>query len=263
MLLFAPLVSSAAGDELRGRGIDYIDLAGNCHIDIDEVHVAHVEGKKLREQYVAPRERQQAAHYGVYFAIAARPALASATVREIAQLAGAGKSTVDRTLTRLEAEGIVAATKRGRQLLRRDRLIDRWVAGDVEHLRRRWTVAHYQPRETDPMALERDLARVLGGRTWGLGGGAGGWRLDHYYRGPDTVVHLARPEPELPRRVRALPSAGGPLVVMVTPVPVALSGPVEDVVHPLLVYGELVAAGDERSLDAAARIREGHLEAPG
>src|SRR5688572_26909017 len=113
VLLFAPHVGASVGEALRERGVDYVDLAGNCHIDADGVHMAHVEGRRPRERFVAPGERQRAAHYGVYFALAARPELASATVREIARHAGAGKSTVDRTLARLEADGVVASTRRG------------------------------------------------------------------------------------------------------------------------------------------------------
>jgi len=259
ILLFAPHVGAGLGEALRERGIDYIDLAGNCHIDADGVHMAHVEGRRPRERFAAPGERQRAAHYGIYFALAARPELASATVREIARHAGAGKSTVDRTLARLEADGILASTSRGRRIVRRDQLIERWVAGYVEHLRRRWTVSRYRPAEKDPEKLERELARALDGKTWGLGGGAGGWRLDHHYRGSNTVVHLATPEPELPRGVRALPAGDGPLVVMVTPMPSAFASPVAEVVHPLLVYGELVASGDDRSLESAARVRQRYL----
>lgn len=70
---------------------------------------------------------------------------------------------------------------------------------------------------------------------------------------PETVLHLARPEHDLPRRLRAPPGSEGALIVLHTPVPVALEGPLPHTAHPLLVYSELVAAGDERSLNARRR----------
>jgi hypothetical protein len=263
VLLFAPQVSGGLAEALREAGIDYVDLAGNCHIDVDGVHVAHVEGRKLRERFVVEGEHKREAHYRVYFALAVRPELASATVREIARETGAGKSTVDRTLARLEADGILAITKTKRHVLRRDQLMDRWIAGYVEHLQQRWTVSRYQPQEKDPEKLVETLTRVLEGKTWGLGGSAGGWRLDRHYRGEETVVHLATPEPDLPRQVRALPAREGPLRVLVTPMPLAFATPVADTVHPLLVYGDLVASNDERAIEAAGHIRQRYLKATG
>ena len=262
LLVFAPQVTPQAGERLREHGIDYIDLAGNCHIEAGGDHVAHVEGKKTLERVSLPREHGRTSHFGVYFALAARPELATAPVREIARHAGAGKSTVDRTLARLHADGLLAVTSKGRRLLRRDALIDRWVAGYVEHVRSKWVVGRYAPATREPEALERVIATALRGKTWGLGGAAGGWRLDRYYRGEDTVVHLAKPDAELPRRLRVIPAAQGSLVIMVTPVPLAFTSDVEDTVHPLLIYGEMVATSDERSLGAAARIRERFLATP-
>ncbi len=256
VLLFAPLVAPRIGEALRARGVQYVDLAGNCHVEAGGTQVAHVEGRKLRERFADPAQRRREGRFHVYFALAARPELVTATVREIARHAGAGKSTVDRTLVRLEEDGVVATTKGGRRIVRTDQLVERWVAGYVEYLRPRWMVSRYQPAEADPAELEKALSRALRGAVWGLGGGAAGWRLDHHYRGPDTVVHIAQSVPSLAAKVRALPAREGPLAVIRTPLALAFESAVEETVHPLLVYAELVASNDERSLEAAARIRE-------
>jgi hypothetical protein len=47
---------------------------------------------------------------------------------------------------------------------------------------------------------------------------------------------------------------------MVVPIPLAFEGAVSHTVHPLLVYSELLAANDERSLAAAERLRQRYLE---
>jgi hypothetical protein len=48
----------------------------------------------------------------------------------------------------------------------------------------------------------------------------------------------------------------GPVILMRTPCPAAFAGPVGHVAAPVLVYAELVCAGDDRSIETAAIIRD-------
>jgi hypothetical protein len=62
-----------------------------------------------------------------------------------------------------------------------------------------------------------------------------------------------------PVREIAEHAGAGKSTVDRTLVPIAFASPVQETVHPLLIHAELVSGSDERSLDAAARIRERFL----
>jgi hypothetical protein len=267
LLVLAPFVPGAVAERLVDRGVEYVDLAGNCHLLFGGEHHVHVEGKRLargaRRNVAVPGARQREAGYQVLFALAARPELANAPVRDVAELAGTGKSAVADVIARLVHDGIVARTAQRRMVVRRDQLIDRWVVAYIDRARARWLAGRFRPAETDPAELEQKLVTALRDKPWGFGGSAAAMRLDRFYRGPETVVYVAEWEPKLARGVRALPDAAGSLLVFVNPMPLAFEGSLPRTVHPLLVYSELVAANDDRSLQAAARIRERFLGAAG
>jgi len=196
----------------------------------------------------------------VLFALLADPSLARAPVRTLADRAGVGKSAAAEALLRLEAEGLFVRAG-GRRFLPRPETVDRWLAGYLEVLRPRWLIGRYRTADDSPAHLEAAVAEVLGERsgTWGWGGGAAAARLTGHYRGRETVVLVAAPPPDLPRQLRALPARDGQLVLMRGTPPLALAGVVPETAHPLLIYAELLATGDERAREAAREIRSRFL----
>jgi hypothetical protein len=256
-ILFAPYITLQMGAHLREHGIDYLDAAGNAHIALEDRVHHHVEGRRLDPSFVKTRTRGSGAQ--VAFTIAARPELVSVPVRELAAHAGVTKSTASNELRRLAAAGYVVSTRRGRQLSRRAQLIDAWIDQYVRTFRPRWLQGRYRAAAKDSSVVEEAIDRALSGATWAWGGAPAERRLTSYFRGDVTTVHVAEPALELPRRVRALPAADGPIAVIVTPIPVAFEGAAPRTVHPLLVYAELLSLDDERARDAAERLRERFL----
>ncbi len=257
-LLLAPFVPADLARELEAHRVNYLDLAGNCHIALGRKYVAHVEGRRP-----APAERRGrglgAAGYRALFALLARPELVAAPIRTIAQAAGVAKTGVAHLLDRLIAEGTIARAAKGRTLVRPERLLERWVAGYADLLRPKLAVGRYRTPEVDPPRLEARITEALAGTTWAWGGGAAAFRLTRHYRGEDTLVHVDKPVAELAQALRALPDRNGALQVALVPGPLAFEAPVPHVAHPFLVYADLLATGGEREREAAAEIRERYL----
>ena len=84
-------------------------------------------------------------------------------------------------------------------------------------------------------------------------------RLTQFYRGPDTVLHIATWRAEYAKQLRALKAQDGPLVVLRPPGEIALDGVLPRTAHPLMVYTELLATGDPRAREAAAEIQRNYL----
>jgi hypothetical protein len=259
VVVLTQFIAPATGSLLAEGGIQYVDLAGNCHLALGRFFV-HVEGK--RPEPDARRERGfGAAGYQVLFAILARPELLRAPERQFATEAGLARAVVGDTLERLLADGTIGQAGRGgRKLLQREALMERWVAGYEDVVRPRLLIGRFRPGERDPVKLERRLRGTLKGAEWWWGGAAAAYRLVRRYRGEHTVVHLPRMPADVPRQFKAQPDPEGPLILLGLPGRLAGDGPVPHVVHPLLVYAELLHGANDRAREAAGLIRAKVLE---
>lgn len=265
-MLFAPYVGAGMAEQLARLDIQYVDRAGNCRVQIGDEYMALIEGqrqpKELNQPHKGTGTRPEG--YQVLFTLLARPELANAPVRAIAQAAGPGKTAVAELLRRLEDEGLLTDTKGHRHLLvERGELLQRWIAGYTNVLRPRLFMGRYRTQDADPQQLERHVEQALGATVpWAWGGTAAAARLVGHYRGQQTVLHVDDTllEMELRRRLRALPAEDGPLVVVRAPAQAAFDGKRPRTVHPLLVYAELLATNDERAREEAQLIYKRYLK---
>lgn len=258
-ILFALNVPRKIGRYLGERGINYVDQAGNCRLQIGTDYVAVIEGQK--PIYVpAPGRGIGVPGYRVLFTILAKPELLAAPVRTLADAAAVSKTTAAETIARLEREGLVGSGRRQRRILDPKTLLDRWMVG-YETLRTRLLMGRFRTQDPTPAALEERLEKELGNDIkWAWGGGAAAMRMTKHYRGEETVLHVLSSTADLPRRLRALPAADGPFMIQRTPAKTAFEGAVPQTVHPLLVFAELMAGGNPRAREAALEIRERYLK---
>ena len=258
-ILFAPYIPRELGGHLAGRGVNYVDLAGNYFLRLGDRYLAAAEGRKPERRTPEGRGLRAAGHQ-VLFAILARPDLLNDPIEGLAHKAGVGKTAVADTIAKLVDEGLVAGPRGRRRLLAPITVLDRWLAGFATVVRGPHLIGRYRTQDADPAALEARLEKELAGQgRWAFGGTAGAYRVTRHYRGTDTTVHLAEPEEDLPARLHALKAGDGPLVLMKTPGVIAFEGVAPLTVHPLLIYTELLTIGDDRAREAAEEIRERHL----
>jgi hypothetical protein len=251
---FSPFVSAPVGQLLASHQVGFVDQAGNCHIALGRDYLAHIEGRR-RERPVRQGRGLGARSYQVLFALLARPELAAAPIRALAEAAGVRKTAAADVLQRLTEEGFVLRDRAGRRLVRADALVDRWAAGYADKLRPRLLVGRYRAAGNDPLAFERHAESMLDTVKWAWGGATAAFKLTQHYRSATTTVHVASPPATLQRQLGLLPAKDGPIVLLDVPGPLGLDGPSPHIAHPLLVDAELLAEGDERALEAARELR--------
>ncbi|HEX7879129.1 MAG TPA: type IV toxin-antitoxin system AbiEi family antitoxin [Candidatus Eisenbacteria bacterium] len=260
-MVLAPRVPPPVAAALIEKDIDYVDLAGNCHLAPTPDQLVHVE-KRAPERIRGTRNiRPQG--YQVVFALLARPELIAEPVREIAMQAGVGKTVVGQTLERLEEEGFIGGNGRKRKLINRARLLTKWLTGYADVLRPRWILGRFRTakegKEELPDRVEDYFKGQTEDRPWGFGGTVAADNLTQHYRGFEIVVHTEELPADFARTLRALAAPTGDLIVMRTPGPLAYKGPLPHVVHPLLVYTELMAGDDERAWETARMVLDQYL----
>jgi hypothetical protein len=259
-VLFAPYVAGPIGHHLTAHEVSYVDAVGNCHLETKAGGLlAHVEGKRIARGG-SESTGVRLPGYQLIFAILAQPDLLGQPVRRVAAAAGVGKTAVGDQLRRLAQQGLIAKTPKGGVMLRRRELLDRWLAAYPDVVRPGWYQGRYRTRAKDPEEIERLIADVWGKRRWALGGGAAAWLMNRFYRGNATVVHVDASLNDELRRLRALPDEHGDLTILRTPGTAVYAGPQPHLVHPLLVYTELMSSEDARMREAAEGVRREFLE---
>lgn len=282
LLLVSPYVSGPMGARLREAGIHYVDGVGNLFLAIQgpqgPQHVAVIQGHAPARPQVAERA-WRAASYQVLFTLLADPALLQAPLRRIAARAEVSTTPVLQVRDKLAELGWTVKRKSGVTWVpgALPKARELWLRGYQMTLRPSLLLQRYRPRQ--PMeipALEAELEARLDQRyTWRWGGAAAAFRLDAYYRGDTTVVHLDAPGislPELTKTLRMIPDPAGPVAFLRKPGALAfelgraaLSLPRETTgnvvqtvqpktVHPLLIWAELLEEGNDRASEAAAEI---------
>ncbi len=276
-LYFTPYVNDAMASRVRSSGGNFVDLLGNCHLSIAHRILVSVEGRRPRAR-AAETKGLGAAGFKVMMWLMTNDESRAASVRDLATHAGVGKSAAAMALTRLESSGLIIRTKKRIGIPDRDRFLERWLAGYLELIRPRLLIGRFATHDADPTAFEakweatvaKQSGRMPEGQPrttfgahdrirWAWGGSAAAWRLDHFFRGNTTTLHVQGWSPAQERLLGLLPSREGSIVVLSMDEGVPISKSHADCVHPLLVYAELIDAGLDREREAAELLRKRHL----
>lgn len=261
LLLLAPAVGRELGELLEREHVGFMDLAGNCYLDLGGRYVARIQGR-TRSAPSAASKGLRAPAYRALFALLADPSLARAPVRTLADAAGVSRQAALDIRKRLVDLGILAQTGRTFRWVpgRHKDALDTFVTGYFTTLRPGLVLGRFRTPDSDPAALEKRLESVLRPqKDFRWGGGAAGHRLTGYYRGAHTVVHTNELAPELARKLRAISDRSGPLEFVAHPGPLSHQGATADTAHPLLVYAELLFERNERAREAAQEIADRFL----
>lgn len=264
LILFLPHVGRELGATLAAAKQQFMDLAGNCFVQLGDEYIARVQGNPPVEASVRDRALR-APSYRVLFALLAKPDLLNAPARELAAASGgvSPQTVLDvrerfvatRAFLRVRARQLQWAPQGRRQLL------DLWGAGARATLYPHLLVGRYRARERDLGRFEALVAERLQGIRWAWGGAAAAHKLTGFYRGTETVLYVESDDvhPPYPRRLELVPDAQGMVSVMRTPGPLAVGGP-EGTAHPLLVYTDLLHESESRAHEAATVFAEKYLK---
>jgi hypothetical protein len=266
ILLLAPHIRPQQAAVLERAAIDYLDLAGNAHLNAPGVFV-HVEGRQ------PPRERRGPGrpHKGwikAVMAILIRPELANAPYRTLADQADVALGTLAGCMNDLIARGLVIDGKDGRRVTDRQALVALWVQAYVEGLRPKLKERRFQLRADAKQKIWTRLQTALGarGQPWALTGADAAERRTHFFRAEETEIYAAPralEDRDTQKALVAQPAVRGNVLVIEPPGPLAIPQPAGDglpVAPDLLAYAELRYRGTGQALEAAELLLPRVLE---
>jgi hypothetical protein len=262
LLLIAPHIRPQQAEVLQRAQIDYLDLAGNAHLQAPGVFV-HIEGRKPDEELAGGPGRLNRAWIKAVMALLVRPDLEKAPYRVLADNADVALGTVAACMNDLAARGLVHKRQGGRYIVDRPQLVALWVRAYVDVLRPILAERHFQVRAETKIEIWDRLRRTLAEHdvTWALTGADAAELRTHFFQAERTEIYAraaALEDRELQKELIAQPAARvGNLVVIEPPGPLAIPAAARNtipVAPELLAYAELTYLGTAQALEAAEML---------
>src|SRR3990170_4270570 len=253
-LLVADHVTPPLAQELKTRGVAFIDAAGNAYLDRPPLF-NWVKGEKPLTRLEAPRETGRAFRASglrVLFTLLCDPALVDRPYREIAQRAGVAHGTVGWVMAEMPKIGYVAQVGGKRRLMQPERLLQQWVDAYARTLRPKLLLGRYRAETLDWWATLDPLNYGLV-----LGGEAAAARLTKILRPGTLTFYGPKAEPRLllDRRLKPDPAGNVEFLKRFW----AFENDPLEIAPAVLVYADLLATGDARCLEAAKQLEGGIL----
>ncbi|MDA8523091.1 type IV toxin-antitoxin system AbiEi family antitoxin [Acidovorax sp. NCPPB 4044] len=252
-LLIAPYVSAQLALECQQRGINFLDTAGNAHIDLPGLYV-HVMGRPRPRALRYPAARsalRKASTMRVIFALMADPDLVRQPVRSIAEAAGVALGSASAAIDELKALGFLAGGSRDRRIADRDLLSAEWARQYPISLRDKLRPQRYAPVQADwQQSLRLNGTEAVWGGEMAAAAVTGhlapveGCIYSWLERGALLVRHRLRPDPA--GSIEVLDAFWRP----------SADTAASAIAPLLLVYADLVASNDGRNLEVARLLEK-------
>jgi hypothetical protein len=255
LLLVTKYINTQLADELKQNGTEFIDTAGNAFINQHPLYI-FVKGNKPDIVKTPPTKRIfKPAGLRVIFAFLCNPGLENKTYRQIAVETGVALGTVDWIMKELkELRFLLDMGKRGQRLIQKENLLQRWVTAYPEQLRPKLPLGRFggeygwwQQKTFDPFKAQ-----------WG--GEVAAAKLTQYLQPQIITIYTAPQElDQLLIKNRLKRDQTGEVEILKRFWKPAEIWKYEDLVHPILIYADLLATGNERNIETAKMIYDQHI----
>lgn len=267
VLYLADRVSAEKAEEMRAAHRPFVDLRGNAFISIPGVYL-FVAGRHAKadvsEGLLPGTKGKLFKKSGIQLIglLLTDPNLdddpdhawLNRSVRDLADKAGLSLGSVSDLLAEMKARDFMVADGRTKRLINRRKLFDAWVHGYAEFRLRR----KRQCFTADSIGWWENRHPSKEGFRWGGEPGAA-ILTGRFLRPGKLTLYADQPLYDLVVDANLHTATGDWTVEILEPLPGFADGPDPNCVHPLLVYADLIATGDNRNAEAARRIYADHL----
>lgn len=247
--------------------IDYLDLAGNAHLNIPPFYI-DIRGKKPPQEHQIQHARKltgkafQPKGMKLVMMLLLKPELVNQPMRVLAEQAEIALGTVKQVLDDLkQLTFVLEKGKKGLVLNEKDLLLTRWLDAYPHNMEAKLEQKLYVPQNIEQL---RNAPLDKYGALWG--GEVAADAYTHYLTPKtyqiyaDTEAHKALLKTFRLRRLRAEETDVNILKIVEPPVGIdKIRGELPGYIAPLLVYAELLNSDDPRNLETAKRIYHDHL----
>jgi len=258
-ILVTRQVTEVMANRLRENGIQFMDETGNAYINHPPLYI-FIRGNKNPPRTKVPTIGRVFKRTGirVLYALLCNPGLENRPYRTIAAKADVALGTVNWVMRELKELGFLLEMGKGRgrkiRLNNKERLLERWITAYAEQLRPKLILGRYRGAAGwwKGVELDPELAQ------WG--GEVAGATLTSHLNPQEVTVYVDKDnlaEVLIPHKLKKDPEGHVELLQRFWR-PDAIEAN-RDMVHPLLVYADLMATANQRNLETARMIYDQHI----
>jgi len=265
ILLIAKYVNPLMAEKLMNDRIEFIDTAGNAFINQPPIYI-FVKGNRplgVTGQVQVNRIFKPTGLKFIY-ALLCNPGLENKPFRDIAAKANVALGTVGWFMRELRELGhLIDMGGKGYKLVQKDNLFQRWITAYPEQLRPKQILGHYKG-EYDGWWHKKELHNL--NAKWG--GEVAAAKLTKYLQ-PEIIMIYTKIEYLngllLECKLRKDPAGEIEILNQFWDNDVNLeyrddvNWNYRDMVHPILIYADLIATGNQRNIETAKMIYEDYI----
>lgn len=258
-LLVSYSLSQDMANRCRELGLQFMDTAGNAHINDGKGIYVFVSGQRRQDKPIiaANSATITPAVLRMMFGFLADPSLLNAPYRDIAYCVQVSTGAIGKVFDTLEARGLIGMTAGGKRIIRSpETFLNEWASGYAGRLKPKLTKYRFA---TDKLDKFRNWNPRFRTSAWGWGGEMGAMELTNYLQAEECTIYIDLEEErdELQHMVKQFRLRADP------------RGPIEVVqifwnsdcftkwfptVPPHLIYADLLATQDSRNIAVAKQI---------
>ncbi|MHB1688648.1 MAG: type IV toxin-antitoxin system AbiEi family antitoxin [Ignavibacteriaceae bacterium] len=251
VLLITRYITPQLADRLKGYDIQFLDVAGNAYINLPNMFL-FIKGNKVKEEFAKekPIRAFQPAGLQLIYALLCNPGLENKPYRAMAEMANIANGAVTWAIKDLKKLGyIVDMGKKGRRLIKKRELLQRWVNLYAELLRPKLLIGRYKTGNTDWWKHQNitNIKALYGGETAAA-------LLTKYLKPQNHTIYTEDNYGKLLLQLKLKKAPDGNIELLkkfwnFDDVKVN-----NNLVNPVLIYADLLATGDNRNIETAKLI---------
>jgi len=258
IIFIADYISKEAAIQLKNRGFNYIDTAGNAFINSNEL-IIYVEGKKRNNARLTNQSRAfQEAGVKIIFHLLIEPGNLQHSYREIAHSVGVSLGSVSNVMAELEELNYMIKTKDKRVLKNKEELLERWLVEFNTVLKPRIIRSRMKFIDSD---MAQNWQNMLSNQNQGeilWGGEPAGAILTNNLRPQEFTIYSNLVLPEIAKTLRLVPDKTGNIEVCQKFWKDDNNN--QNIAPALLIYTDLMNSGFGRNVEIANQIFENELQ---
>lgn len=258
-LLVAGHINERMADRLKQEGIQFIDAAGNAYVNQPPLYI-FIKGNRMPDIIRPPQVGRAFKPTGlqVLYAFLCNPDLENKPYREIAAAANVALGTVGWLMRELKELGyLIDMGKKGFKLTRKEELLQRWVTEYPEKLRPKLLLGRFKAIQ-DQLDQLRKINLNPDNAQWG--GEIAAAKFTKYLK-PQIITIYTDPHylNKLLAENRLRKDTEGDVEILQRFWRPFKEARPEGTVHPVLVYADLLATGNQRNIETAKIIYEQYI----
>ncbi len=260
-LLIAKHITGQGRDLLEQRGINYLDIAGNCFIQHENGIFLQIKGQAMPEEFKETKHKAFNANgIKLIYVLMLQPDLINAPYRSIAEAASIASSTVGNILDDLKAaKFLYQKNENERVLANLPELLAQWVTAYHQKLKPKMFRGKFR---LPFQANQIKSFQLREGDYWG--GEPAADLLTNYLSPGIWALYSEKDRKSLITDYQLIPDPKNGNLEVYSPFWNGTDEPFvikeRQVVSPLLVYADLIGSGNDRNIETAKRIYEQYVK---